>query len=136
RPAPGRRRAHHDAASRRLPVHAPGRAGPTLMVPGVFLKILLWFWTSLVLVALALEVAITATTTPVEVRVSRFSESVLTSHAHEAVAILDRGGPRKLARFLDELERTTRIHAVLLDPDEIGRASCRERVGILVVAGA
>jgi len=87
------------------------------MVPGVFLKILLWFWTSLVLVALALELAITATTTPVEVRVSRFSESVLTSHAHEAVAILDRGGPRKLARFLDELERTTRIHAVLLDPD-------------------
>src|SRR5207247_350394 len=74
-------------------------------------------WTSLVLVALALELAITATTTPVEVRVSRFSESVLTSHAHEAVAILDRGGPRKLARFLDELERTTRIHAVLLDPD-------------------
>ena len=87
------------------------------MVPGVFLKILLWFWTSLVLVALALELAITATTTPVEVRVSRFSESVLTSHAHEAVAVLDRGGPRKLARFLDELERTTRIHAVLLDPD-------------------
>jgi len=76
------------------------------MVPGVFLKILLWFWTSLVLVALALELAITATTTPVEVRVSRFSESVLTSRAHEAVAILDRGGPRKLARFLDELERT------------------------------
>ena len=87
------------------------------MVPGVFLKILLWFWTSLVLVALALGLAITATTTPVEVRVSRFSESVLTSHAHEAVAVLDRGGPRKLARFLDELERTTRIHAVLLDPD-------------------
>ena len=87
------------------------------MVPGVFLKILLWFWTSLVLVALALELAITATSTPVEVRVSRFSESVLTTHAHEAVAILDRGGPRKLARFLDELERTTRIHAVLLDPD-------------------
>src|SRR2546421_2208986 len=117
RPAPGRRRADHDAAGRRLPVHAAGRAGPTLMVPGVFLKILLWFWTSLVLVALALELAITATSTPVEVRVSRFSESVLTSRAHEAVAILDRGGPRKLARFLDELERTTRVHAVLLDPD-------------------
>ena len=82
------------------------------MVPGVFLKILLWFWTSLVLVALALELAITATSTPVEVRVSRFSESVLTSRAHEAVAILDRGGPRKLARFLDELERTTGIRDV------------------------
>src|SRR2546429_498898 len=117
RPAPGRRRADHDAAGRRLPVHAAGRAGPTLMVPGVFLKILLWFWTSLVLVALALELAITATSTPVEVRVSRFSERVLTSRAHEAVAILDRSGPRKLARFLDELERTTGIHAVLLDPD-------------------
>ena len=87
------------------------------MVPGVFLKILLWFWTSLVLVALALELAITATSTPVEVRVSRFSDSVLTSRAREAVAILDRDGARKLARFLDELERTTQIHAVLLDPD-------------------
>lgn len=86
------------------------------MVRGVFLKILLWFWGSLVLVALALELAITATSTPVEVRVHRFSDNVLTSRAREAVMILDREGPRGVARFLGELEHTTRIHAVLLDP--------------------
>ena len=90
------------------------------MVRGVFLKILLWFWASLVLVALALELTITATSTPVEVRVARFSDKVLDGHAREAVAILDREGPRGVARFLTDLEHTTRIHAVLLDPDGHG----------------
>jgi len=86
-------------------------------VRGVFVKILLWFWTSLVLVALALELAITATTTPVEVRIARFSDSVLSGRAREAVAILDRDGPAGVARFLDQLERTTHVHARLLDAD-------------------
>jgi len=90
------------------------------MVRGVFLKILLWFWASLVLVALALELTVTATSTPVEVRVARFSDKVLDGHAREAVAILDREGPRGVARFLTDLEHTTRIHAVLLDPDGHG----------------
>ena len=83
----------------------------------VFVKILLWFWTSLVLVALALELAITATSTPVEVRVARFSDSVLSSHTREAVAILDRDGAGGAAGFLADLERRTRIHALLLDRD-------------------
>jgi len=87
------------------------------MVRGIFLKLFLWFWVSLVLVALALELAITATSTPAEVRVHRFSDSVLSNHAREAVTILDRDGPRGVARFLDDLERTTHIHAVLLDAD-------------------
>jgi two-component system sensor histidine kinase CpxA len=86
-------------------------------VRGLFVKILLWFWTSLVLVALALELAISATSTPVEVRVARFSDSVLNGRAREAVDILDREGPTGVARFLDELERTTNVHALLLDPD-------------------
>jgi signal transduction histidine kinase len=83
----------------------------------VFVKILLWFWGSLVLVALALELTITATTTPVEVRVARFSDAVLNAHAKEAVAVLDRKGPTGVARFLAHLEHGTRIHALLLDPD-------------------
>jgi len=85
------------------------------MLRGVFPKILLWFSVSLVLVALALELAITATSTPAEVRVLRFSDNALTSRAREVVAILDHDGPRGAARFLDELERTSQIHAVLLD---------------------
>jgi signal transduction histidine kinase len=84
---------------------------------GVFLKILLWFWGSLVLVALALELAITATSTPVEVRVARFSDKVLTGRAREAVAVLDHEGPAGVGRFLGNLERTTHIHALLLDAD-------------------
>ena len=84
---------------------------------GVFVKILLWFWASLVLVALALELAITATTTPVEVRIARFSDSVLSGRAREAVAILDRDGPAGVARYLDGLERSTHVHARLLDRD-------------------
>jgi two-component system sensor histidine kinase CpxA len=86
-------------------------------VRGVFLKILLWFWGSLVLVALALELAITATSTPVEVRVARFSDGVLSARARDAVAILDRKGPEGVAHFLRNLERATRIHATLLDRD-------------------
>ena len=69
------------------------------------------------LVALAPELAITATTTPVEVRIARFSDSVLSGRAREAVAILDRDGPAGVARFLDQLERTTHVHARLLDAD-------------------
>jgi two-component system sensor histidine kinase CpxA len=87
------------------------------MVRGVFLKILLWFWGSLVLVALALELTITATSTPVEVRVARFSDAVLSERARDAVVILDRKGPEGVAHYLRNLERATRIHAVLLDPD-------------------
>ena len=87
------------------------------MMRGVFAKILLWFWVSLVLVALALELTITATSTPVEIRVQRFSDGALGSRAREAVTILDRDGAPKVARFLEGLERTTRMHAVLLDAD-------------------
>ena len=87
------------------------------MMRGVFARILLWFWLSLVLVALALELTIAATSTPVEIRVQRFSDGALGSRAREAVAILDRDGPPKVARFLEGLERTTRMHAVLLDAD-------------------
>jgi two-component system sensor histidine kinase CpxA len=85
------------------------------MARGVFLKILLWFWLSLVLVAVALELAIAATSVSAEVRVHRFSDNVLTARAREAVAALDRDGPPGVTHFLDELERTTRIHAMLLD---------------------
>jgi len=87
------------------------------MVRGVFVKILFWFWGALVLVALALELTITATSTPVEVRVARFSDAVLSARAREAVAILDRKGPVGVGHHLRNLERATRIHAVLLDPD-------------------
>lgn len=87
------------------------------MVRGVFVKILLWFWGALVLVALALELTITATSTPVEVRVARFSDSVLNARARDAVTILDRKGPGGVAHYLRNLERDTRIHAILLDPD-------------------
>jgi len=87
------------------------------MVRGIFLKILLWFSVSLVLVALALELAITATSVSAEVRVHRFSDNALTARAREAVAILDRDGPPGVARYLDTLERTTRIHAMFLGAD-------------------
>ena len=84
---------------------------------GVFVKILLWFWGSLVLVALALELTIAATTTPVEVRVARFSDAVLTARTKEAVGVLDRAGTAGVARFLADLERTTHMRALLLDPN-------------------
>jgi len=87
------------------------------MVRGVFVKILLWFWVSLVLVALALELTITATSTPVEVRVARFSDGVLNGRARDAVTIFDRKGPGGLTHYLRNLERDTRIRAVLLDSD-------------------
>ena len=87
------------------------------MVRGIFLKILLWFSVSLVLVALALELSITATSVSAEVRVHRFSDNALTARAREAVAILDRDGPPGVARYLDTLERTTRIHAMFLGAD-------------------
>ena len=85
------------------------------MIRGVFVKILIWFWVSMVLVALALELVITATTTPVEVRVQRFSDKVLAADAREAVARLDRKGPRAVARFLEGLEHESGMHAMLLD---------------------
>ena len=84
---------------------------------GVFVKILLWFWGSLVLVAIALELAITATSMPIEVRVARFSDAMLAAHAREAVSILDHKGTAGVGRFLVKLEKSAHVHAVLLDPD-------------------
>ena len=95
------------------------------MIRGVFVKILIWFWVSMVLVALALELVITATTTPVEVRVQRFSDKVLAADAREAVARLDRQGPRGVVHYLDGLEHESGMHAMLLDGqghDVAGRA--------------
>jgi hypothetical protein len=83
----------------------------------MFLKILVWFWASLVIVALALELAISTTTTSFEDRVHRFSDNALTSHAREAATILDREGPPGVTRYLADVERATGIHAMLLAGD-------------------
>jgi len=80
----------------------------------MFLKIVLWFWASLALVALALHVTIIATSVPPEVRVQRFSDTALSGYGRRAVAILEREGVPALAAYLDGLERSTRIHAVLI----------------------
>ena len=85
------------------------------MMRGVFLKILLWFWVSLVLVAVTLELTITATTTPFEERVHRFSDNALTGQAREAVVLLDRGGAPSVDRFFADLQHRTGIRAVLLN---------------------
>jgi len=87
------------------------------MIRGVFVKILMWFWVAFVLVALALELVIAATTTPLEVRVQRFSDKGLAGDAREAVARLDRKGPRGVTSFLDGMERESSVHAMLLDAD-------------------
>src|SRR2546425_4146474 len=84
---------------------------------GMFLKIVLWFWGSLAVVALALHAAVIATSTPPEVRVHRFSETALAGYARRAVEIVGHDGARALGAYLDDLERTTRIHAVLIDEE-------------------
>lgn len=92
---------------------------------GMFLKILLWFWASLVLVALALHAAVIATSTPTEVRVQRFSDTALAGYGRRAAAIFEHDGVPALTAYLDDLERATRIHAVLIDEngrDAAGRA--------------
>ena len=55
------------------------------MIRGMFLKIVLWFWASLVLVALALHAAVIATSIPTEVRVQRFSDAALAGYGRRAV---------------------------------------------------
>jgi signal transduction histidine kinase len=95
------------------------------MMRGMFLKIVLWFWASLVLVALALHAAVIATSTPPEVRVQRFSDTALAGYGRQATAILEHEGAPALTTYLDSLEQETRIHAVLLDEngrDVTGRA--------------
>src|SRR3989442_3318016 len=84
---------------------------------GMFLKIVLWFWGSRAVVALALHAAVIATSTPPEVRVHRFSETALAGYARRAVEIVGHDGARALGAYLDDLERTTRIHAVLIDEE-------------------
>ena len=62
------------------------------MIRGMFLKIVLWFWASLMLVALALHAAVIATSTPTEVRVQRFSDTALAGYGRRAVSILESQG--------------------------------------------
>lgn len=101
---------------------------------GMFLKIVLWFWASLALVALALHVTIIATSVPPEVRVQRFSDTALSGYGRRAVAILEREGVPALAAYLDGLERSTRIHAVLIRQD--GRDASGHAVTPRVAAAA
>jgi two-component system sensor histidine kinase CpxA len=95
----------------------------------MFLKMVLWFWASLVLVALALHAAVIATSTPTEVRVQRFSDTALAAYGHRATTIFERDGAPALAAYLAGLERATNIHAVLLD------ASGRDATGRVVALG-
>jgi len=92
----------------------------------MFLKMVLWFWASLVVVAVALHAAVIATSTPTEVRVQRFSDTALAGYGQWAAATFEHEGVPALAAYLERLERETRIHAVLIDEhggDATGRAA-------------
>ena len=82
---------------------------------GMFVKMVLWFWASLVVVAVALHAAVIATSTPTEVRVQRFSDTALAGYGQRAAAVLEQDGVRALGAYLGRLERETRIHAMLID---------------------
>jgi len=84
---------------------------------GIFVKILLWYWVSLVLVGLAVHVAIITTEMPAEVRLQRYSDRALVGYVRSATALLDREGPAAVAAYFARLERTLRIRAVVLDAD-------------------
>ena len=101
---------------------------------GMFLKMVLWFWASLVLVALALHAAVIATSIPTEVRVQRFSDTALAGYGRRAVSILEGEGVPALAAYLQHLESQTRIHAVLID--ESGRDATGHPVTPGVIAAA
>ena len=104
------------------------------MIRGMFLKMVLWFWASLVLVALALHAAVIATSVPTEVRVQRFSDTALAGYGHRALSILEGEGVPALAAYLQHLESQTRIHAVLID--ESGRDATGHPVTTGVIAAA
>jgi len=104
------------------------------MIRGMFLKMVLWFWASLVLVALALHAAVIATSVPTEVRVQRFSDTALAGYGRRAVSILEGEGVPALAAYLQHLESQTRIHAVLID--ESGRDATGRPVTPGVIAAA
>ena len=101
---------------------------------GMFLRMVLWFWASLVIVAVALHAAVIATSTPTEVRVQRFSDTALTGYGRQAAAILEHDGTTALAAYLERLERETRIHAVMIDDN--GRDATGRAVTTGVVAAA
>jgi two-component system sensor histidine kinase CpxA len=84
------------------------------MIRGMFLKMVLWFWASLVLVALALHAAIIATSIPTELRVQRFSDTALAGYGRRAVSTLETEGVPALDAYLQRLERETHINAVLI----------------------
>jgi two-component system sensor histidine kinase CpxA len=100
----------------------------------MFLKMVLWFWASLVLVALALHAAVIATSVPTEVRVQRFSDTALAGYGRRAVSILEGEGVPALAAYLQHLESQTRIHVVLID--ESGRDATGRPVTPGVIAAA
>ena len=104
------------------------------MIRGMFLKIVLWFWASLVLVALALHAAVIATSIPTEVRVQRFSDAALAGYGRRAVSILESNGVPALAAYLQHLEGETRIRAALID--ENGRDITGRTVTPAVLAAA
>ncbi|HZS09492.1 MAG TPA: ATP-binding protein [Blastocatellia bacterium] len=82
----------------------------------LFLKIFLWFWLALgLLVVAGVLVVATTETEPVRARWREVMGGALVFYAQSAVEVLERDGRGKLNDYLERLERSSRIHAVVFD---------------------
>ena len=92
------------------------------MIRGIYAKIFLWFCFATTVMSgsvLLITVAIHSQSLG-----PRWMTGVLNQYARSAVEIYVRGGKLKLAEYLEEIERSSRMQATLLDPegrDIVGR---------------
>src|SRR5579884_1061242 len=96
----------------------------------LFLKIFLAFWLTAVLVELALVLAWSLAPEQVVQRWRSLTGDALAIYATDAAQIAETGGPRPLSAYLDRLNSSYRIHAVLLDSGGkpiVGNVSIEER---------
>ncbi len=86
-----------------------------MLMRGLFLKIFLWFWLSLMLLVVALLVGVLATSSDENAGPPWHGliNSAVRTHALNAAAAFEQGGRPALDPYLAEVRRTARVEAHL-----------------------
>lgn len=111
-----------------------------ILMRGLFLKILLWFWLSLTLMVVALVVGVLATRSDENAGPPWLGliNSAMRTHALNAAAAYEGGGRPALDAYLAELTRTARVEGYLFDErgSELGGSTASDGIKRLALRTA
>ena len=97
-------------------------------MPGLFVRIFLWFWATVVLTGISLVLAFVLQPHSVPSRWHASLEDTAEYFGAAAVSVLEQGGAPAASRYIDQISRDAHIHACLFDAAGVALAgpACSE----------